>query len=221
MPARRFYSTALPPSASSTSQAWARRPRAPVNKENLAILRASQQIASGKYQEAIHEACAVIESKIVAIAEVHGKSVKHVRGDVHMGAQVSLKRHSRQSGWNAFMWMEAKKEKENRVENGRLLLTYRTDTRADLDVIGSGMAGKEVLQDLVKRKKEQYVELTKEEKDKLIEEPEMAKATQAKGFHPSARSRINDVTKTLHVLENEVWFTSVYSWIVYWHVIDC
>ena len=82
--------------------------------------------------------------------------------------------------------------------------------RADLDVIGSGMVGKEVLPDLVKRKKEQYAELTKEEKDKLIEELEKVKATQTKGYHPSARSRVNDVTKTLHVLENEVFFNSVY-----------
>jgi hypothetical protein len=78
----------------------------------------------GKYQDAIHEACAVIENKIAAIAEAHGKSVKCVRGDVHMGAQVSFKRHSHQSSWNAFMWMEAKKDKENRVEDGRLLITY-------------------------------------------------------------------------------------------------
>ena len=124
MPASRFYSTALPPSASSKSQALAHRPHASVNKENLAILRASRQIASGKYQDAIREACTVIENKIAAIAEAHGKSVKRVRGDIHMGAQVSLKQHSRQSGWNAFMWMEAKKDKENRVEDGRLLITY-------------------------------------------------------------------------------------------------
>jgi polyhydroxyalkanoate synthesis regulator phasin len=82
--------------------------------------------------------------------------------------------------------------------------------RADLDMIGSGMVGKEVLPDLVKRKKEQYAELTKEEKDKLIEELEKAKATQTKGYHLSARSCVNDVTKTLHVLENEVFFNSVY-----------
>ncbi|KAF8327672.1 hypothetical protein F5887DRAFT_827391, partial [Amanita rubescens] len=164
--------------------ARARPPRAPLSKEHLAVLRASRQIASGKYQEAIREACALIEEKIAAIAQAHGKRVRRVRGDVHMGAQVSLRRHSRRSGWNAFMWMEAKKDKENRVENG--------------------IAGKEVLPDLIKRKREQYAELTKEEREALIEQLEMAKATQAKGFQPSARSRVNDVTKTLRVLENEI-----------------
>ena len=77
------------------------------------------------------------------------------------------------------------------------------------------MAGKDVLPDLIKHKKEQYAGLTKEEKEKLIEELEMAKPMQVKGFHPSARSHVNDVTKTLRVLENKVSFYSIHQWLVY------
>jgi hypothetical protein len=55
------------------------------------------------------------------------------------------------------------------------------------------------------------VALTAEQKDKLVEELEVAKATKAKGFRSSARTRINDVTTTLGVLENEVHFDIVYN----------
>ncbi len=58
--------------------------------------------------------------------------------------------------------------------------------------------------DLVKCSKDKYMALTAEQKDKLAKELEAAKATKAKGFRCSARTRINDVTETLGVLENEV-----------------
>lgn len=61
--------------------------------------------------------------------------------------------------------------------------------------------------DLVKHSKDEYMALTTEQKGKLVEELEAAKATKAKGFRSSARTRINDVTATLGVLENEVCLT--------------
>ena len=70
----------------------------------------------------------------------------------------------------------------------------------------AGKKGKEVLQDFVQnaKLKVEYVALTEEEKRVLIAELEQVKATKAKGFRPSARSRINDITKTMAILENEV-----------------
>lgn len=66
--------------------------------------------------------------------------------------------------------------------------------------------GKEVLQDFVQNAelKVEYAGLTQEEKEALIAELEQVKATKAKGFRSSARSRVNDITKTMAVLENEV-----------------
>ena len=64
--------------------------------------------------------------------------------------------------------------------------------------------GKDVLQDLVQNSKEDYAALSKEEKEDLILEFEKVKATMAKGFCSSAWSHVNDVTKTVEVLENEV-----------------
>jgi len=65
------------------------------------------------------------------------------------------------------------------------------------------------LQDLVERTKDEYMTLTAEQKDTLVKELEAVKATKAKGFHSSARTRINDVTTTLGVLENEVHFDNI------------
>ena len=52
--------------------------------------------------------------------------------------------------------------------------------------------------------KQEYNALTLEEKTELVLEFEKVKATKAKGFRTSARSRVNDVTQTMSVLENEV-----------------
>ncbi|KAF8344861.1 hypothetical protein F5887DRAFT_841822, partial [Amanita rubescens] len=157
-----------------------------LNKDERAVLRATRQHASENYQKAIREISSIIEEKIATVAQAHRKNVKRVRANVHMAPQVSLKRHSRQNSWNAFTWMQAKKEKENiGTENVR-------------------KTGKDVLPDIVTRNKDEYATLTQEVKDDLVKGLEMAKTTKAKGFQPSARSRINDVTTTLRVLENEI-----------------
>ncbi|KAF8347284.1 hypothetical protein F5887DRAFT_1072796 [Amanita rubescens] len=151
------------------------------------MLRARRQAASERYQNALHEAYTVIEQQIATIAEAHGKKVQRVRADLHMAAQTSLNRHSRKSSYNAFLWKKSKEEKENNAEEG-----------------GINKGGKKVLQDLVERTKDEYMTLTAEQKDTLVKELEAVKATKAKGFHSSARTRVNDVTTTLGVLENEI-----------------
>jgi hypothetical protein len=93
-----------------------------LSKEVLAILRARRQAASEKYQDALSEAYTVIEQQIAVIAEAHGKKVQRVRGDLHMAAQISLKRHSRRSSWNAFIWKKSADEKENNPDGGNVLL---------------------------------------------------------------------------------------------------
>jgi len=99
-------------------------------------------------------------------------------------------------------------EKGERKQCGKwqVLLSHLTGMGAD--VLGTGKVGKEVLQDLVKRNKDEYAALMKEEKEELVQKLEQAKATKTKGFHLLVKSHINDVTSTLHVLENEVFTTS-------------
>lgn len=70
----------------------------------------------------------------------------------------------------------------------------------------AGKKGKEVLPDFVQdaKLKVEYAALTEAEKGTLVAELEQVKAMKAKGFQSSARSRVNDITKTMAVLENEV-----------------
>ena len=68
------------------------------------------------------------------------------------------------------------------------------------------MQGKEKLQERAKILSVEYekLKLTDEEKDRLVAEMEQAKTTKAKGRRISARSKVNDVTQTVAVIENEV-----------------
>lgn len=70
----------------------------------------------------------------------------------------------------------------------------------------SNMQGKEKLQERAKILSVEYekLKLTDEEKDRLVAEMEQAKTTKAKGRRISARSKVNDVTQTVAVIENEV-----------------
>ncbi|KAF8308460.1 hypothetical protein F5887DRAFT_1092559 [Amanita rubescens] len=197
MPTSRFFSTPLLPSTGNTSRARIRQ-HTTLNKDERAVLRATRQHASENYQKAIHEISSIIEEKIATVAQAHRKNVKRVRANVHMAPQVSLKRHSRQNSWNAFTWMQAKKEKENiGTENGTKQLPDCLTICTDMVGILVRKTGKDVLPDIVTRNKDEYATLTQEVKDDLVKGLEMAKTTKAKGFQPSARSRINDVTTTL------------------------
>lgn len=52
--------------------------------------------------------------------------------------------------------------------------------------------------------KQEYVQLSTDEKERLIEEFSEFKATKTIGSCVTARSKINDVTYTLNAIENEV-----------------
>jgi len=64
--------------------------------------------------------------------------------------------------------------------------------------------GKDRLQKRAKLWRIEYKKLTEEEKERLVAEMEQAKTTKAKGRRISARSKVNDVTQTIAVIENEV-----------------
>lgn len=66
------------------------------------------------------------------------------------------------------------------------------------------LRGKEVLQALVRNHQEEYLGMQVQEREALIQEFEEQKATVAKSFRLSNKSRINDTTQTLSAIENEV-----------------
>lgn len=75
-----------------------------------------------------------------------------------------------------------------------------------LDSGNSMLHGKEVLQDLVHNHREEYDQLTSQERKDLVREFEEYKATKTKALRVSTKAKINDVTQTLTAVENEVQF---------------
>jgi hypothetical protein len=73
-----------------------------------------------------------------------------------------------------------------------------------LIIVVSGVAGRQVLQDLVKKWGEEYNNLSPVEKATLTKEYEQRKAQVAKGTRISSRSKVKDVVTTMNVVENMV-----------------
>ena len=109
MPQRCFFQTDV---LASTSNTPTTRPHIQLSKEAQAIINEGRQEASAKYQNSLKDAYTTFEKQIQDVAGTHAKSVQHVRNDLHMAPQISLKLHSRENVWNAFCWKKAQ-EKEN------------------------------------------------------------------------------------------------------------
>lgn len=196
MPKTRFLKTNV---AASSGNAPERRHRVAVSKEVRATLTAARREAVAKYQQDLQNAFGVVEGEIRTIANAHAKSTRRVRSDLHMAPQTSMNSHSKKSAWNAFCW-----KKSQEKENGGIGKPFLSDLKLVSTDHHKVKNGKDVLLDLVQNTKEEYNTLTLAEKEELILEFEKVKATKAKGFRTSARSRVNDVTQTMSVLENEV-----------------
>jgi hypothetical protein len=74
------------------------------------------------------------------------------------------------------------------------------------------------LQDLLHNHADEYHELSQEEKDRLIEEYNENKEHKTKGVRMSTKSKINDVTQTLKVIENEVYILLFYIMVIAAHI---
>jgi len=61
-----------------------------------------------------------------------------------------------------------------------------------------------VLPSIVQENLDEYLTLTREEKDRLIKELEEYRTTRATGRRISTKSKINDATSTIRTIENEV-----------------
>ena len=89
-----------------------------LNKEEQDALTARRHVATANYQEALDDIWAKLDRDAKELAGKFHKSINKVLNDLHMGKQVSLKRHSKQSAWNAFCWKKSLENKENVNANG-------------------------------------------------------------------------------------------------------
>ena len=119
-----------------------------------------------------------------------------------MGSMTAKREHRKTNAWNAFCW-----KKSQDKENGNPLYRGLSHTDSILTDCGTSTAhGKGVLQDLVRNHRDEYEQLTAQERKDVIQEFEEVKATKAKAFRLSTKARVNDVTHTLGAVENEVLF---------------
>jgi hypothetical protein len=65
-------------------------------------------------------------------------------------------------------------------------------------------SGKALLQELIHEHRDEYHALSDDAKDSLLREYDEHKITKTTGIRISTKSKINDVTQTLRVIENEV-----------------
>jgi biotin-(acetyl-CoA carboxylase) ligase len=61
-----------------------------------------------------------------------------------------------------------------------------------------------LLSELINEHRVEYHALSNDEKDSILKEYEEHKATKTNGVRISTKSKVNDVTQTLKVIENEV-----------------
>ena len=89
-----------------------------LNKEEQDALTARRRVAAANYKEALDDVWAKLDRDAKELSGKFHKSINKVLNDLHMGKQVSLKRHSKQSAWNAFCWKKSLENKENVNANG-------------------------------------------------------------------------------------------------------
>jgi hypothetical protein len=112
-----FFQTQIQPTQKNNKKRTGVRPR--LSKEAQDALTACRRAAAASYQEALGDVWAKLDQDTKELAGKFHKSINKVSNDLHMGRQVSLKRHSKRSAWNAFCWKKSLENKENANTNGR------------------------------------------------------------------------------------------------------
>ena len=69
-----------------------------------------------------------------------------------------------------------------------------------------GSSGHEVLSNFINGHRSEYYALSEDAKDSLVKEYEEYKTMKTTGVRISSKSKINDITQTLKVIEHEVHF---------------
>ncbi|KAG2357319.1 hypothetical protein BDR07DRAFT_1380230 [Suillus spraguei] len=120
-----------------------------------------------------------IDQATKTITGSHHKSIQHVENNLYFGHGILHSRHVKPNLWNTFCW-----KKNQEKENGGL--------------------GKAALQLLVHNHKDEYHALSKDKQDELLKEFVNLRETKTTGLCISAKSKVNDITQTLKVIENKL-----------------
>lgn len=86
--------------------------RPKLSKEARAITRQQRRLSKENFNTAVKGAWSTIEGITNDLATAHAKSLRRVQSELHMGSQLTRKRHGKTNAWNAFLW-KVSQEKEN------------------------------------------------------------------------------------------------------------
>ncbi|KAG0703471.1 hypothetical protein DFH29DRAFT_874450 [Suillus ampliporus] len=142
-------------------------------------LKHSQQDKSRQFKDALDDAWNQLKQATKTIAMSHHKSVCHVQNDLYIGHGLLHLRHSKLNAWNAFCWK--KNQETNNCNQGQGALKL-----------------------LIHENRDEYLQLSKDEKDNILAEYANWKKTKVTGLYISMKSKINDITQTLKAVENEI-----------------
>ncbi|KAG1843380.1 hypothetical protein DFJ58DRAFT_731671 [Suillus subalutaceus] len=155
------------------------RPKVVISKEARALLTANRRTKSRQFKIALDEAWGQIDEATKTIASAHHKSIRRVQNELYIGQGILRSKRSKLNAWNAFCW------KKNQASENR-------------------NQGKGALQQLVHEHKDEYHNLSKDERADLLKEYADWSLTKATGVRTSTKSKVNDITQTLKAVEIEL-----------------
>ncbi|KAG1733401.1 uncharacterized protein EDB91DRAFT_1057521 [Suillus paluster] len=157
-------------------------PKVTLRKEACTALKFQRAEKSCQFKDTLNAAWSQIDNVMVTVATTHHKTFHCVQHNLYMGWGLLCSKCSKLNIWNTFCWKKSQEAKKENC-NGH---------------------GKEALQSLVHDHKDEYRTLTQEEQEELLQEFTNQKETKISGECISMRSKINDITQTLKVVENEL-----------------
>ncbi|KAI9574343.1 hypothetical protein HD554DRAFT_2229605 [Boletus coccyginus] len=119
------------------------------------------------------------------IATKHGRSIRRVQRELHLGHAKFKNKRTKLNAWNAFCWKKHCTDHANKSNDGENSMC-------------------DILPDLVKSNRVEYHTLSVDDKENLVKEYSEFKANKAVGQRITARAKINDVTNTLKAIEDEL-----------------
>ncbi|KAF9234799.1 hypothetical protein BU15DRAFT_65425 [Melanogaster broomeanus] len=155
------------------------RPRIVLSKAARATLALERRQKSSMFKDALDSAWSQIHDTTMEMAVSHRKNLYFRQTAHHM-------RRTKANAWNAFFWKKGQEKKENQ------------------ELVDSESTGRARLPCLIQDFGAEYDNLDDDDKATLLKEFEAFRELKSSGFCISARSKINDVTHTLKMVENKL-----------------
>ena len=177
--------------------------------EARAALKLDRREKSQRFKKDLDHAWKSLDDVTKTIASKHHKSVRHVQNELFLGHTKFRSRRNKINPWNAYFWKQRRigRAANESDENGMFLFRAQTAYLKNIAAVG----GKSTLRDLVQQIREEYLKLSVEEKEHVVEEFSEFRECKTTGIRVTAKSKISDITYTVNTIENEVGIVSYFA----------